>query len=1370
MDFYKIRVTYPKRGAAELFPDFHNVPSKDLMIRGGGFYAIWDEANNKWSQDPYDLVRLIDEDLDRYYADHKDSLPQELNIKYARSNNSRVYKNLLDYIKDLPDNYHQLDTSVTFQGDLKNCKRGDYVSKELDYKLDTNEPECFNELLSVLYSDEEQMKIRWLIGSVIKGDSKKNEKFFVFYGEPGTGKSTILKIISKLFGGEDGYCSPFTAKSLSNSGNQFPMEQLRHNPLIAIQTDGNLSRIEDNSLLNSIISHEVISVNIKHQHPFPMKPISMLLMATNSPVQITDNKSGIKRRLIDINPTGNIIPPKRYDYLMDQILEQELGSIANQCLQFYEEKGKNFYKNYEARDMQYMTDYFLNFVEENCLLFKNQNYTFLNQAYDLYKQYVEDAGLPYKITKQEVRFKLRDYFETFEEERQIIFNGERRHVRGYYEGFKSDMLTRKVVKPALKEVVTEESKWLDMYDDIPSELDKTLVNSLAQYATAREIPGLAWDKVTSILATLDTRKLHYAKCPVNLICIDFDLKDESGNKSFDLNYEEAIKWPKTYAELSKSGSGIHLHYWYEGDPEQLERLYKKDIEVKVFTGGSSLRRKLSKCNKCSIATLKEGFLKLKEKKSDDMVTIQQVKSDAKLHELIIRNLNKEIHSGTKPSIDFIYKILEDAYESGLSYDVTDLRPDIEAFALNSTNHPQYCSEVTSRMKFKSEGDIEYDVKNPVSNEYDRLVFYDIEVFPNLFLVNWKFAGPENKVVRMINPSPEEIRELMKYKLIGFNCRRYDNHIIYARAQGYTIEALYDLSKRIINKSNNAFFRDAYDVSYTDVYDFCKDKMSLKKWEIKLHIHHHELGMNWDKPVPEEKWKLVAEYCDDDVLATEAVWDANQASFLAREILADIAGMNVNATTNTLTTRIIFGKNKSPQSDFCYRKLSEPVNVLSNEARAFLEKWFPEMMAEPFIGPNGERSLLPFFPGYVFENGKSYYRGIEVGEGGEVWAAPGMYHNVWTFDVTSMHPHSALAEYLFGRFTEVFGDLVLARKLIKHKDFEAAGKLFDGKLKKYLTDPEKAKLLADALKIAINSVYGLTAASFENAFRDPRNIDNIVAKRGALFMIDLLYKVQELGGTVIHIKTDSIKIVDPTPELREFIESYGKRHGYTFEVEHIFEKICLVNNAVYIGKLSTEDPEWLDDCRKAERDGKPKPTRWTATGTQFAVPYVFKTLFSKEDIEFDDLCETKQVTDSLYLDLNEGLPDVTRYEKELTDRKSTKLKLKDNGLYLYRNPDLESLNNEDLEKKIAEGHSYRFVGKIGLFTPIKDGCGGGALYRSPEEGKYNAVTGTKGFKWLESEIVQQLGKDGDIDLTYYDELVTEAKNTISQFGDFETFAA
>lgn len=380
-------------------------------------------------------------------------------------------------------------------------------------------------------------------------------------------------------------------------------------------------------------------------------------------------------------------------------------------------------------------------------------------------------------------------------------------------------------------------------------------------------------------------------------------------------------------------------------------------------------------------------------------------------------------------------------------------------------------------------------------------------------------------------------------------------------------------------------------------------------------------------------------------------------------------------------------------------------------------------------------IINAFPGYEFVDGKNIYRGTDVGKGGYVYAEPGMYGNIALLDVASMHPHSAINLNAFGEYTQHFKDLVDARIAIKRKDFDKARKMFGGKLAPYLDDETTAKNLTQALKIAINSVYGLTSANFDNPFRDIRNKNNIIALRGALFMRTLQDEVQKRGFKVAHIKTDSIKIPDATPEIIEFVMDFGRRYGYEFEHEATYERMCLVNDAVYIAKYDNGE--------------------WTATGTQFQIPYVFKKLFSKEDILFDDLCETKSVTSSLYLDMNENLPDVSSLEKELNK-------------VLKNSPGDENLIN-NLKEEIAKGHNYRFIGKVGRFCPIKPGCGGGLLMRE-KDGKYYSATGAKGYRWLEAEIVSSLGRTDDIDEGHFKEMADTAIDTIKKYGDYEWFVS
>jgi len=1344
LDFLMISTRSTKRGVIEIYPKFIIKKSSDLMIRGGDFYAIWVEELGLWSTDEHVALQLIDRELDRYVEENRHKFDANIKVLYMWDAESGMIDAWHKYCqRQMRDHFHMLDEKIIFSN--HKTKKEDYASKKLNYPLEPGDLSAYNKLMSTLYSEEERHKIEWAIGSIVTGDSKKIQKFMVLYGEAGTGKSTVLNIIQQLF---EGYYTVFDAKALGSSNNSFALEAFKNNPLVAIQHDGDLSKIEDNTRLNSLVSHELMTVNEKFKSAYSNRFKCFLFIGTNKPVKITDAKSGLIRRLIDVSPTGNRLSPKEYETLMKQI-SFELGAIAYHCREVYlSDPGK--YDNYIPTAMLGASNDFYNFVIDSYHVFKKNDGTTLKAAWEMYKTYCDEAKVAYPFSKRVFKEELKNYFREYKD-RFNLDDGSR--VRSYYSGFRTEKFEKMTLDDKHKEGETKTS-WIQFASQ-ESIFDKECADCLAQYATANETPFKKWDDVTTKLSELDTSRLHYVRVPENHIVIDFDIPDENGNKSFERNIEEASKWPPTYAELSKSGSGIHLHYIYTGDVSKLSRVYDDYVEIKIFTGKSSLRRKLTKCNNLPISTISSG---LPLKGENKMINFEGVKSERALRTLIKRNLNKEIHPGTKPSIDFIYKILEDAYASGLHYDISDMRNTILAFAANSTNHPDYCVKLVNKMRFKSE-----EISSGEENEDAKLVFFDVEVFPNLFLVNWKIEGEGKPVVRMINPTPTEIEDLMKFRLVGFNCRRYDNHLLYARLMGYTNEQLFDLSQKIVNGSPNCFFGEAYNVSYTDVYDFCSKKQSLKKWEIELGISHKELGIPWDKPVPKEMWTKVAEYCDNDVLATEAVFNARKADFTARQILADLAGMTVNDTTNTLTARIIFGNNRKPQDQFNYRDMGEMTENASRFTITEDNTIYNEFGDEYTVFDEKGR---PIFPGYKFENGKSTYRGEEVGEGGYVYSEPGMYGNVALLDVASMHPSSIVAEELFGEiYTQRFKELLDARIAIKHKDFDKARKMLGGALAKYLTDENTAEDLSTALKIAINSVYGLTSANFDNPFRDTRNKDNIVAKRGALFMINLKHEVQKRGFTVAHIKTDSIKIPDATHDIIQFIMDYGKMYGYTFEHEATYDKMCLVNDAVYIAKYASEEK-----CEKlygyVPGDNKKKAGQWSATGTQFQVPYVFKKLFSKEEIIFDDMCETKSVTSALYLDMNEDLPDVSEYEKEYQ-----KL-LKD--INNQDIPDDEELKRkreraEELKELIDKGHNYRFIGKVGRFCPIKPGCGGGLLMRE-KDGKYYAATGTKGYRWLESEMVLELGKEADIDRSYYDTLVDEAIKSISEYGDFEWFVS
>lgn len=1286
MDFLNVEVKNTAKGIIEIVPDFITKKSKDLMIRGNNFYAVWDEENQIWSKDEYRCIQLIDAELKKR-ADEVNA-PFML-VRYLRNTNSGSIKKWKDYIKKYStDNFVPLDSTLVFSNTEK--KRELYSSHSLSYALAPGDYSAYNQLISILYSPEEKEKLEWIIGSIVTGDSKKIQKFIVLTGEPGTGKGTVIdKIICKLF---DGYCAVVDGAALGNPSASFPLESLKDNPLVAYEGDTKLDKIKSNTTLNALISHEPIVVNEKYSKKYPMRFSCMLVFGSNQEVNITDSRSGLLRRLIDVRPTGKIIPTREYNKLIKR-MEFELGAIAWHCKEVYESDPEKFLSYRPTKSIR-ATNYTYNFLEENYFEYKDG--VGLQRLWLDYQKYCENAGIIYKMNKLELKQEVSAYFKKFLVD-SVLPDGSR--VRNYFceirpekLGFKSNVVEVKDGSGDSDSRNDTDSveDWLDLKEQ-HSLLDDLFADFPAQYAKLKdgsEVPIKSWDNVKTTLKDIDTSKVHYVLPDSKYIEFDLDLRNEKGEKDFDLNVK-AVKdmgLPKTYVETSKGGQGLHLIYIYPGDVSNLAFLYDENVEIKVHLGKASMRRKVTRCNDIPVATITSGLPLKGGKKMVDNVTFA---NERHLRRMIIKNLKKEILPHTVESIGLIDKDLRRAYDQGLKFDVTDLSGDILDFAMNSTNSAKKCIDIVSKMKFKSDEPTE----NKEAEDDRPIVFFDVEVYKNLLIVCWKYLGVDD-VVKMINPKIDEVENLFKFRLVGFNNRRYDNHILWAYTMGYKNEALYELSQSIISNERIGTFSEAYNLSYTDIWDYASNKQSLKKWEIQLGITHMEMGIPWDEPAPENMWNDIAEYCANDVRATEAVWNATKSDFKAREILADLAGMTVNDTTNKLTLAIVFGKEKHPK--LIYTDLS---------------KLFPgyEFVKEYVTDDKGKQKLVK----------KNMYRGTDVGFGGYVYAEPGMYTDVALLDVASMHPTSIIMLNKLGEYTENYKNLRDARIYIKHRDYDKVRHMFDGKLSKYLTSDNDADELSKALKLPINSFYGLSSAGFDNPARDWNDENNIIALRGALFMRTLQDELKERGYPAVHFKTDSCKIPNASPEIIEFVMEFGRKYGYEFEHEATYKKMCLVNGSTYIAKY---------DDKGIRNKGSKHANEWTATAAQFQVPYVFKTLFSHEKIEFEDLCETKSVQrGALYLDFNENLP---------------------------------------------EGeHDYRFIGRVGRFCPIKKGCGGAELFRF-NEGKYYAATGTKGFRWMDAEVIKNENLDYEkiVDRTYYDIQVDEAVIDISKYGDFEWFVS
>lgn len=432
LDFLKISTRSPKKDIVEIYPKFLLKKSSDLMIRGSDFYAIWLEDIGLWSTEEDDVIRVVDRELDAYYQEYikkHESEADNVRVLHMYDADSGSIDRWHKYCqKQMRDSFTMLDENLIFSN--TDVTKKDFASKKLTYPLEKGDISAWDKLISTLYSPEERRKIEWAIGSIVAGDSKTIQKFMVLYGAAGTGKSTILNVIQQLF---EGYYSVFDAKALGSGNSSFALEAFRTNPLVAIQHDGDLSRIEDNTRLNSLVSHELMTVNEKFKSTYENRFKAFLFMGTNKPVKITDGKSGLLRRLIDVHPSGNKLSMQEYKRTMKQI-SFELGAIAYHCKEVYLEDPA-YYDDYVPTEMMGASNDFYNFVIDSYHVFKREDGTTLKAAWEMYKTYCDDAKVQYPYSRRTFKEELRNYFREYEEN----FNfDDGSTVKSYYSGFRVD--------------------------------------------------------------------------------------------------------------------------------------------------------------------------------------------------------------------------------------------------------------------------------------------------------------------------------------------------------------------------------------------------------------------------------------------------------------------------------------------------------------------------------------------------------------------------------------------------------------------------------------------------------------------------------------------------------------------------------------------------------------------------------------------------------------------------------------------------------------------------------------------------------------------------------------------------------------------
>lgn len=1258
--------------------------SKDAVSRGGQLYGYWDgERWNSLLEGDTKLRMTINDKLYKYMEDKYKGQPGVRFTSPLLNSGSRDYR---DFIKSYSGNPNiEFDTTIFYKSDTP--ARDMYSTYQLPYDPQDIPTPTFDKMMDKWYEKDSQERILWLLGASLSNNMKNLEKFLFIYGKGGAGKGSLIKVIEQVYGK---YIHKIDVAKLA-SKDSFATSQVRNVPVF-VDDDADLSRVENQPTFLKMTAHEKVEINKKNKEQYYAKFEGLLIIASNKPFDMGKAAdANLERRVVTAYTTGETFPPEEYFKLMEKV-KTEVPGIAYKAIQTYNTLGINYIKMLrpDAR-MRVMSDDTYDFLRQNVASGVITDPITYKKLGDIYKDYLEDMGWSTTGYKKRIKQEALNYFKNFDEQTKT---GGPKNV--FSDLDLERLFPERYDSKGEKHVISQE----DEENPFGSTFNFFAENKSqpAQYSVEKESgqygPERKWDNNFLKAADIDQSKEHWLVLPDKVIRLDFDADTMQENARLLSEY------PATYAEISRSGKGIHAYYIYDGDVFELEtRIKGKPIEVKLSYkpngGDRPARRKFTYSNGYKeFAHLVPGQLPQKEKamlKDSE----EYIYTERSLRNQIEAALNKEHHGATAPEVSFIKKVLDDAAKQGLVFDLSDMKNDVAFFASSSSHQAQKSLQLVSEMVFSTVPEVDYDTilakrKNFYLANPEDIIFYDLEVFQNMWMISYKTKGKDD-LTTVYNPSVELIQDIFTHPTVGFNNLNYDNQIVYYALQGASVRDLFQISQDIIVNKTHKHNYAADQLSYADIYDFASagHKKSLKKWEIELGLKHDELEHDFNEPLPENAWERAGEYNRNDVIASEKVFDHLRGDYIARVILAQINDMPVMTTTNNLTKNMLFGEDGQGKYD--------KVNNKRYFESARHLNW---------------HDLSEDFPGYTFDKyapqaEKSHYKGFAVGEGGFVYANPGVYTDTVEIDMDHMHPSSMIALNYYGPYDPIFREMVWIQDILKvapedmtEEDRDRINNAFGGVLKPFLEDPTIShKDLRVAFKTANNSTYGLTSASFDNAFKDPRNVDNIVAKRGALFMIDLLTAVQEKGWTVVHIKTDSIKIANATDEKIKFVQDFAEGYGYHGKIEAIYDRMALVNNAVLIAHYKDGDE-----------------LAWHAIGKQFAEPYVYKTLFTGEDLELSDYWQTKQTKNPMYLverDANGAVDEAT----------------------------------------------IQHIGKAGSFYASYSGRE--LVRKNDKTGKYDAVVGTKGWKFTPSE---EFVTEKDIDMAYYDKLQSDAIQSIELVGD------
>lgn len=425
-------------------------------------------------------------------------------------------------------------------------------------------------------------------------------------------------------------------------------------------------------------------------------------------------------------------------------------------------------------------------------------------------------------------------------------------------------------------------------------------------------------------------------------------------------------------------------------------------------------------------------------------------------------------------------------------------------------------------------------------------FYDIEVFAKYWLVvflddnGWHSWDSENGTRGMLY-------FVKSHTIIGYNNGHYDDSVLTKIINSNGNTALVKAENdRIINggKVSRKYVLPEID-SLDMMQQIDVSRPCLKRIEANMGMDIRETEVPFDLPralTYDERCRTI-KYCKSDVKATAAIWKIRESEYITPK-MGVVKMLPVDKqpaarywNTTTITGNVIAGGANTPQwatimlNPVDKTDLSLLSKVPDEVAEMWLDNWRPVMDKTK----GAVKKLVHHEHGVVYEFGFGGLHGIPENPRPE-------YANIVLLDVASLYPNIMMALNAFGEHTGVYREIVQERLRAK-----AAG--------------DKTK--AAALKLVVNSAYGLTKNQYSNLCNPPLSIS--VCIYGQIALYDLCRRLYDDGAELVNINTDGVGFVPRGCDWETIRTAWQQEYGFTLEDDHFSRWIQKdVNNYIAVG--------------------------------------------------------------------------------------------------------------------------------------------------------------------------------------------------------------